>query len=212
MVVLKPKPGISASGIRYAESALYRAYIGELPDPSSLDHKAAYADFTPGSLPLTCTMNLSPHKPLMDSIFSKVQAGSILLYKHPPPTPDGVITHKDAPPFPKVPPDGYQLKPTDCTYVPTNREQLHLNSLSLTLSQSHLIEEATRCQSAAPEWHSLRKEKVTASSFREVSHVRGPNAAVDLAERIIQGTRQTADMKRGLDVEEGILKDFKGKV
>lgn len=92
--------------------------------------------------------------------------------------------------------------------MPTNLEQLHLNSLSLTLSRSHLIEEATRCQSAAPEWHSLRKEKVTASNFREVSDVRGPNAEVDLAERIIQAIRQTAHMKRGLDMEAGILKDY----
>ncbi|KAF4078706.1 hypothetical protein AMELA_G00202020 [Ameiurus melas] len=108
MVVLKPKPGAtSASGIR---SALYRAYSGELPDPSSLDPKAAYADFKPGSLPLTCTMNLSPDKPLVDSIFNKVQAGSILSYQHPLSTPDGAITHKDAPPFPKVPPDGLPVK------------------------------------------------------------------------------------------------------
>lgn len=153
-------------------------------------------------------MNLSPDKPLVDSIFGKVQAGSILSYQHPPPTPDGFITHKDAPPFPKVPPEGYQLKPTDCTYVPTNQEQLHLHSLSVTLLESHLIEEATRCQSAAPEWHSLRKERVTASNFREVSHVRGPNAAENLAERIIRGTRQTPHMKRGLDMEAGALKDY----
>ncbi len=153
-------------------------------------------------------MNLSPDKPLVDSIFGKVQAGSILLYQHPPPTPDGVITNKDAPPFPKVPPEGYQLKPTDCTYVPTNQEQLHLNSLSVTLSQSHLIEAATRCQSAAPEWHSLRKERVTASNFREVINVRGPNAAENLVERIIRGTKQTAHMKRRLDMEAGGLKDY----
>ncbi len=90
----------------------------------------------------------------------------------------------------------------------TNQEQLHLNSLSVTLSQSHLIEAATRCQSAAPEWHSLRKERVTASNFWEVSHIRCPNAAENLAERIIRGMKQTAHMKRGLDMEAGALKDF----
>lgn len=120
MVVVKPKPGAtSASGIR---SSLYKAYSGELPDPSTLDPKAVYTDFKQGSLPLICTMNLSPDKPLVESIFGKVQAGSILSYQHPPPTPDGFITHKDAPPFPKVPPEGYQLKPTDCKYMPTNQE------------------------------------------------------------------------------------------
>ncbi|KAK2872166.1 hypothetical protein Q8A67_022063 [Cirrhinus molitorella] len=107
---VKPKPGAtSSSGIRSAPIQ------GELPVPSTLDPKAAYADFKPDSLPLICTMNLSPDKPLLDSIFGKVQAGSILSYQHPPPTPDGVVTHKDAPQFPKVPLEGYQLKPTDCT-------------------------------------------------------------------------------------------------
>ncbi len=53
----------------------------------------------------------------------------------------------------------------------------------MTLLHSHLIEAATRSQSAAPEWLSLRKERVTASNFREVSHTRGPNAAENLAER-----------------------------
>ncbi|KAJ8368736.1 hypothetical protein SKAU_G00087640 [Synaphobranchus kaupii] len=205
MVVVKPKPGATtSSGIR---SALYKGYSGELPDPSSLDTKAAYAGFKPDSTPLICTMDISPDKPLVDSIFGKVQAGSILSYQHPPPTTDGVITHEDAPPFPKVPLEGYQLNPTDCTFVPTNQEQLYLRSLSVTLSQSHNIEEATRCQSATPEWHSLRKERVTASTFRQVSHV-GPSAADNLAERIIRGTRQTAIMKRGLDLEAGALKDY----
>ncbi|CAM4708699.1 unnamed protein product [Leuciscus chuanchicus] len=104
MVVMKPKPGAtSASGNR---SSLYKAYSGELPDLSTLDPKAAYADFKPGYLPLICIMNLSPDKPLVDDGLS---------YQHPPPIPDGFITHKDAPPFPKVPPEGCQLKPTDFT-------------------------------------------------------------------------------------------------
>ncbi|KAF4111626.1 hypothetical protein G5714_008657 [Onychostoma macrolepis] len=69
MVVMKPKPGAtSASGIR---SALYKAYSLELPVPSTLDPKAAYADFKPDSLPLICKINLSPDKPLVDSVFGK---------------------------------------------------------------------------------------------------------------------------------------------
>ncbi|XP_049924428.1 uncharacterized protein LOC126404989 [Epinephelus moara] len=206
MVVVKPKLGAtSSSGIR---SALYKGYSGELPDPATLYPNTAYADFNPDSLPLICTLDISPDKPLVDSIFGKVQAGSILSYQHPPPASDGVIAHEDALPFPKVPQEDYQLKPTDCTYVPTNQEQLHLKSLSVTLLQSNKIEEATRCQSAAPVWHSLRKERVTASTFREISHVRGPSAAENLAERIIRGTRQTALMKRGLDLETKALRDY----
>ncbi|XP_070406716.1 uncharacterized protein [Nothobranchius furzeri] len=141
MVVVKPKPGAtSSSGVR---SALYKGYSGELPDPATLNPTAVYTDFDPDSLPLICSMNISPDKPLVDSIFGKVQAGSILSYQHPPPTSDCVITHMDAPLFPKVPLEDYHLKPTDCKYVPTEQEQLHLQSLSVTKSQSHNIEEST---------------------------------------------------------------------
>ncbi|KAK6316809.1 hypothetical protein J4Q44_G00122090 [Coregonus suidteri] len=207
MVVVKPKPDATpASGIR---STLYKGYSCELPDPSTLNPLSAYADMEPDSLPLICRMNITSDKPLVDSIFGKVQTGSILLYQHPPPPPDSVVIHEDAPPFPKVPLDGYHLQPTDCSYeIMTDQEKLHLSSLSVTLSQSHLIEEATRCQSETPKWHSLRKERVTASHFREVSHVRGTSTAEKLAEIIIRGTRQTPLMKRGLEMEAGALKDY----
>ncbi|CAB1314609.1 unnamed protein product [Coregonus sp. 'balchen'] len=207
MVVVKPKPDATpASRIR---STLYKGYSGELPDPSTLNPLPAYADMEPDSLPLLCRMNITSDKPLVDSIFGKVQTGSILSYQHPPPPPGSVVIHEDAPPFPKVPLDGYHLQPTDCTYeIMTDQEKLHLSSLSVTLSQSHLIEEATRCQSDTPKWHSLRKERVAASHFREVSHVRGTSTAEKLAERIIRGTRQTPLMKRGLEMEAGALKDY----
>uniref|UniRef100_A0A3B1IZ95 SWIM-type domain-containing protein n=1 Tax=Astyanax mexicanus TaxID=7994 RepID=A0A3B1IZ95_ASTMX len=153
MVVLKPKPGATtASGVR---STLYKGYSGELPHPATLNPRPVYAGMKAESLPLICTMNISADKPLVDSVFGKVQAGSVLSYQ-----------------------------------------------------QSHLIEEATRCQSATPEWHSLRRERVTASHFREVSHVRGPRTAEGQAERMIRGTRQTANMKRGLEMETGALKDY----
>lgn len=154
------------------------------------------------SLPLICTMNISADKPLVVSIFGKVQAGSVLSYQQPPTTSDGVVIHEDAPPFPSVPLEGYYLNPSECLFVPTHQEQLHLSSLSVNLSQSHLIEGATRCQSATLEWHSLRRERVTASHFREV-HVKNPETAERLAERIIRGTRQTTHMKRGLEMETG---------
>nr|XP_015830440.2 uncharacterized protein LOC107395558 isoform X2 [Nothobranchius furzeri]XP_015830441.2 uncharacterized protein LOC107395558 isoform X2 [Nothobranchius furzeri] len=206
MVVLKPKPGVTtASGVG---STLYKSYGGELPHPATLNPGPAYAGMTAKSLPLICTMNISADKPLVDSLFGKVQAGSVLSYQQPIPPSDSVVMHEDAPPFPSVPLEGYHLNPTECSFVPTHQEQLHLSSLSVTLPQSHLIEEATRCQSATPDWHSLRKERVTASHFREVSHVRGPGTAESLAERIIQGTRQTALMKRGMALEKGALKDY----
>ncbi|MEQ2267281.1 hypothetical protein XENORESO_003922 [Xenotaenia resolanae] len=97
------------------------------------------------SLPFICTMNISTAKPLVDSIFGKVQAGSVLSYQQPPPPSDCVVIHEDAPPLPSVPLEDYYLNPSEYSFVSTHQEQLHLTSLSVTLSQSHLIEEATRC-------------------------------------------------------------------
>ncbi|MEQ2226844.1 hypothetical protein ILYODFUR_031494 [Ilyodon furcidens] len=79
MVVLKPKLGATtASGLR---STLYKAYSGELPHPATLNPGPAYAGMKSESLPLICTMNISADKPLVDSIFGKVQAGSVLSYQ-----------------------------------------------------------------------------------------------------------------------------------
>ncbi|XP_076845900.1 uncharacterized protein LOC143491083 isoform X3 [Brachyhypopomus gauderio] len=166
MVVLKPKPGATtASGV----STLFKGYSGELPHPATLNPGPVYAGMKADSLPLICTMNISPDKPLVDSIFGKVQVGSVLSCQQPPPPSDSVVIHEDAPPFPSLPLECYHLSPPEYSFVPTHQEQLHLSSLSVTLSQSHLIEEATRSQSATPEWYSLRRERVTASHFREVS-------------------------------------------
>ncbi|KAK7910480.1 hypothetical protein WMY93_015164 [Mugilogobius chulae] len=206
MVVIKARPGATAtSGIR---SSLYQAYKGELPVPSTLNPTAYYAGFEPDTLPLICKMNISADKPLVDSAFGKVQAGSVLALHHPPPCPQGVIIHQNAPLFPKLPLDGYCIPPTDCNFVPTSQEQLHLHSLRVTWSQSRHIAASTTGQSAIPEWHVLRRERITASHFREVCHVRGQQSAENLAERILRGTRQTALMRRGLDMESQALKEY----
>ena len=79
-----------------SRSTLYRAYGGDLPGPSTLDPLPAYAGFKPGSTPLICTMDISAAKPLVDSIFGTVQAGSILSYQQPPASSeDCVINHQD---------------------------------------------------------------------------------------------------------------------
>ena len=41
----------------------------------------------------------------------------------------------------------------------------------------------------------------TTSRFREACHVRGQTSATNLAGRILRGTAQTADMRRGLEME-----------
>ncbi|MED6245234.1 hypothetical protein ATANTOWER_000494 [Ataeniobius toweri] len=111
IAVLKSKPGATtASGLR---STLYKAYSGELPHLATLNPGPAYAGMKAESLPLICTMNISADKPLVDSIFGKVQVGSVLSYQQPPPPSDCVVIHEDAPPFLSVPLEGYHLNPSE---------------------------------------------------------------------------------------------------
>lgn len=138
---------ISAQNIYYVyisnclfRSTVYKAYSGELPVPSTLNPQADYDGADPDNLPRICQMNISADKPLVDSVFGKVQAGSILSYHHPLPSPEGVSTHMDAHPFPRLRPEDYQLNPTDCHFVSSNQEQLHFTSMKITWSQSNLIE------------------------------------------------------------------------
>lgn len=53
-----------------------------------------------------------------------------------------------------------------------------------------------------------RKPRLTDSRFREICHVRGESSAKALASRILRGTPQTAAMKRGLDLESEILRQY----
>ncbi|XP_076851258.1 uncharacterized protein LOC143501972 [Brachyhypopomus gauderio] len=74
MVVLKPKPGATtASGV----STLFKGYSGELPHRATLNPGPVYAGKKADSLPLICTMNISPDKPLVDSIFGKTNMLSL---------------------------------------------------------------------------------------------------------------------------------------
>lgn len=58
------------------------------------------------------------------------------------------------------------------------------------------------------EWHTGQNPCVTASRFGEVCHVRVQSSAEHLAERIFRGTRQTADMKRGLELESAAINEY----
>lgn len=71
----------------------------------------------------------------------------------------------------------------------------------VTLDMAYKIEAATREQAADQEWHQLCRPRITSSHFREVCFVRGESSAESLAERILKGTRQTAEMRRGADME-----------
>ena len=83
---------------------------------------------------------------------------------------------------------------------------MHLQSL--TMEMAHRIEVSTRDQRSTQEWHMLRQQRITSSRFREACHVRGHSTSESLAERMIRGTRQTADRKRGLDMEFEAAKQY----
>ena len=157
-----------------------------------------YEDFAIEERPLIATMAISPEKTLVETSFGLAQKGSVLSYQQPI-LPTKVITiHMDAPPFPKLPIDDYQLPPTDMLELSlTDEQNFHLKSLTVTLEMTRKIEEATREQGGNVEWHQLRRSRITSSHFREVCFVRGEGSAQSLAERMLKGTRQTAEMKRG---------------
>ena len=80
--------------------------------------------------------------------------------------------------------------------------------LKVTREISAAIETETRQQSECQLWTLVRKPRLTASRFREICHVRGESSAKALASRILRGTPQTAAMKRGLDLEAEILRQY----
>ncbi|XP_078140703.1 uncharacterized protein LOC144539475 [Centroberyx gerrardi] len=201
MTITKPsKTQMSEGGIR---STLYKALKGPLPDLSVLQVEEAYKNVDPLSRPLVCTMGMSADKPLVDSRFGPVQAGSVLSYQQPPVKTHHINHHKDAPPFPSLPLEDYRLDQSlqGCMFVLSKHDELHIKYLQVTFDTAQKIEEATREQSGVSEWHTLRKPRLTSSRLREACHVRGLSSAKHLAERILRGTAPTAAMKRGLDME-----------
>ncbi|XP_048017727.1 uncharacterized protein LOC125249466 [Megalobrama amblycephala] len=205
MVITKPVPNRTAQG--GVRSGLYRGMVGVLPDPCMFRVVEAYAEFTLEDKPLVTTMNMSPEKPLVESAFGMVQEGSILSFQQPVLTSRYIKLH-DAPPSPPLPLEGYSLSPSKCMFVCTEEQLLHLQSLNTPLDMAQKIEEATRDQSSCPDWHQLRKPRVTASRFREVCHVRGLSSAESLSERMIRGCRQAAEMRRGAEMESEVTVEY----
>ncbi|XP_052408620.1 uncharacterized protein LOC127953415 [Carassius gibelio] len=207
MLVLsaRPKERKLAEGLR---STLYKGVTSELPDLSFLQIAEAYKDFASAVAPLVTTMEMSNDDPLVDSAFGKVQYGSVLSYQQPAATTPNITHHQDAPPPPPLPLVGHSFDTSVCLFVHSEHGQLHMKSLAVSLDMAHKIEHATKEQSASLDWHSVRKPRVTASRFREVCHVRGQSSAEHLAERIYKGTRQTADMKRGLEMESAAIEEY----
>ncbi|KAK7918718.1 hypothetical protein WMY93_010002 [Mugilogobius chulae] len=109
----------------------------------------------------------------------------------------------DAPPPPSIPLQDFRLLPSECMFVCSRRQQLHLKSLEVTLETAHKIEGQSLCA----DWHNLRRSRVTASRFREMCHVRESTEEL-LARRILKGTHQTGPMKRGLELEADAIWEY----
>ncbi|XP_044188127.1 uncharacterized protein LOC122967508 [Thunnus albacares] len=175
--------------------------VGDPLDISLLQIGDTYQDFDITEKPLAATMSISDEKTLVETAFGLAQKENVLLYQQPILPTKSVKMHQDPPPNPPLPLGEYRLAPTECVHVCTEEEHFHLQSLMVTLDMAYKIEAATREQAANREWHQLCRPRITSSRFREVCFVRGVSSAEALAERILTGTRQTAEMRRGADME-----------
>ncbi|XP_063043972.1 uncharacterized protein LOC134438351 [Engraulis encrasicolus] len=202
------KPVQSRKGRGGLRSTLYRGMIGPLPDLSILRVDEVYSVLPPEDRPLITKMGIGTDKRLVESAFGLVQRGSVLSYQQPKRDSRSTEVHPHAPPPPSLPLASHQLSPTESVWVCTEEEQLHLQSLQLTMEMAHKIECSTRAQSKDQGWHMLRQSRVTSSRFREVCHVRGQSSGEGLAERMIKGTRQTASMRRGSELEFDAAKEY----
>lgn len=152
-------------------SNLYKAACNdtcELPDMTLLHLSSAYEGMPRETAPLITTMEVSSDVPLVDCAFGKVQEGSLLSYFLPTVNPPKTTLHAMAPPRPPLPVEDYHLGPTNCSFVHTHHQQLHMASLETPHRMATRIEESTRQQTSVQEWHLLRRTRVTSSRFRYV--------------------------------------------
>ncbi len=182
----------------FHRSTLYKGLVGDPLDISLLPIGNTYKDTNITEKPRAATMAISKEKTLVETTFGLAQKGSVLSYQHPILPTKSVKMHQDPPPYPPLPLWEYRLDPTVCVHVCTEEEHFHLESLMVTLEMAHKIEAPTREQAADQEWHKFHRPRITSSHFREVCFVRRASSADSLAERILKGTRQTAEMRRGV--------------
>lgn len=129
--------------------------------------------------------------------FGKVPKGCILSYQQSMST-DYIINLVENNSFPDLPIKN--VMHNNVNIVLSELQSKKMESLTVSLQEAVEIEERTRHQSNDPKWHSIRRDRVTASHAGEIAKRRADGAK--LAERL-QSTRhvQTSAMKRGLDCE-----------
>ncbi|KAL2097015.1 hypothetical protein ACEWY4_006222 [Coilia grayii] len=152
-------------------------------------------------------LQLTMKIPEMTGQFGPVPFSSPLSYKCPPvSSAQEICHHPDAPQFPDLPLTGYRL-PLCLSFVPMLHQSFHLDCLAVN-GLSATLEQETRGQSRCPLWSMARESRLTASRFHEVLHARGEESMQRLAIRILKGTRQTAAMRRGLELEPEVLRSY----
>ncbi|CAM4650737.1 unnamed protein product [Leuciscus chuanchicus] len=181
---------------------------GSLPDPQVLSLGKGLKNLRPQPLISSVLHGLSQLS-MVDSRFGPVPRGSPLSYQCPPVVKRGnYVQHPDTPTFPKLPLEGSTFPTTFPNFDPNSQQFLHFDILTVTHEMAAEREEQTREQSECPLWQALRKPRVTASRFYEVSHVKGPSSGQTLAGRILKGVGQTPAMKRGLEREPQVLEQY----
>ena len=119
----------------------------------------------------------------------------ILSYQLPKLPTQHMVFYPNAPPPPPL--EDHNMPASECEWVCTEEEHLHLLSLQSSMEMAHKVEEGTRDQRSVHDWHMLWKPRITSSRFREVCHVQGDSSAESLAERIIRAQNKQCKWRRG---------------
>ena len=144
---------------------MYKPFEGPL---SSINLPAVLSPIFSDTTPKPGYMRIWPDEneniELVESKYGPVPKGSVLSYRQCRPKPSKTSTLD---PTTHVP--DFKLPTLSCPSIGLNeREQLFYESLSVTNEQALKYESETREQSLAPDWHRLRKHRLTASHFKEI--------------------------------------------
>ena len=121
-----------------------RGMVGPLSDLSVLRVTKAYSGLDLLDMPMVTTMGMSATKSLAESEFGPVQRASVLFYQQPKLLSKNIVLHQNATPSPNLPLEAHKLSPMLCVWVCTEEEQLHWQSLTMSMEMAHKIEVSTR--------------------------------------------------------------------
>ena len=146
--------------------------------------------------------SLGEKPPLVDSAFGPVPKGSVLSYQHP---------LKEEPTFvgPSEPPKLHLPSlPLYEANIAVSQQQLdHIASLGVTNDEALEYEQHTRKQGACPEWHKLRKMRLTSSNFKQVTARRNHHDRL-ATELLTKSAKKTAAMEFGTRNEPTAAKQY----